>query len=115
MGDLTILKTDFSFQEMSGNFVFTKWFTCIFGKEFITSVSSIRVGPAWKKQHVAMLEKITLSSDKRQAATDNSAGLTETAVEFVKQQTPFVHKVHFLSQHQLKFSAMVQSQNGNSC
>ena len=44
-----------------------------------------------------MLDRIAGSEDQRQAATDNSAGLTETAVEFVKGQTSFVHKVIVLS------------------
>jgi hypothetical protein len=44
-------------------------------------------------QHRLMLEKIKGSPDLRRAATDNSAGLTEAAVEFVKRQTAFVHKV----------------------
>lgn len=51
-------------------------------------------GPAWKAQHTNMLDKIRESGNPQQAATMNSSGLTEAAVEFVKQQTPFVHKVH---------------------
>ena len=33
------------------------------------------------------------SEERRQAATENGPGLTETAVEFVKKQSTFVHKV----------------------
>jgi hypothetical protein len=44
-------------------------------------------------QHRLMLEKIKRSGDLRKASTDNSAGLTEASVEFVKRQTTFVHKV----------------------
>ena len=40
-----------------------------------------------------MLRKIADAPNVRQAADDNSAGLTEAAVQFVKNQSTFVHKV----------------------
>ena len=42
-----------------------------------------------------MVHVISASDDKRKAATDNSPGLTETAIEFMKKQSTFVHKVTY--------------------
>ena len=39
------------------------------------------------------MAQITGSANVRQAAIDNAPALTETAVEFVKRQSAFVHKV----------------------
>ena len=65
----------------------------------------LHLGSAQKKQHAAMLHRIANSEDQRQAATDNSAGLTETAVEFVKRllctRLLFYHE-HFHSIFTLK-------------
>ena len=46
-----------------------------------------------KVQHARMLKLIRESDNPREAAAMNSAGLTEAAVEFVKMQSSFVHKV----------------------
>ena len=40
-----------------------------------------------------MMAEIARAPNVRQAAIDNAPGLTETAVEFVKRQSAFVHKV----------------------
>ncbi len=40
-----------------------------------------------------MLNKIRRAANPFKAAKDNSAGLTEAAVEFIKNQTSFAHKM----------------------
>ena len=50
-------------------------------------------GETWRKQHQALLAAIRREPNPGEVASLHSAGLTETAVEFVKQQSAFVHKV----------------------
>ncbi len=45
-----------------------------------------------KTQNENMLDKIRRAPNPFKAAKDNSAGLTEAAVEFVKRQSTFAHK-----------------------
>ena len=52
-------------------------------------------GRTCDRQRAAMMAEIARAPNVRQAAIDNAPGLTETAVEFVKRQSAFVHKVMY--------------------
>ena len=52
-----------------------------------------KTGSTWRKQRQALLAAIRREPNPEEVASLHSAGLTETAVEFVKQQSAFVHKV----------------------
>ena len=49
-------------------------------------------GP-WRRQRESLLAAIWREPNPQEAASLHSAGLSETAMKFVKQQSSFVHKV----------------------
>ena len=52
-----------------------------------------------KTQSVRLFEKIRQSANPSAASRANSAGLTEAAVEFIKQQSQFAHRVARLTKY----------------
>ena len=67
----------------------------IFSHCIIVYVPAGCTGNTWKKQREAVLDEIRQSPNPTEVASLHTAGLSETAVEFVNQQSSFVHSVCF--------------------